>query len=69
MDTASEVHAPMLQLRAALSLAGLWRDQGNVEPARRILTDAYQRLTEGYSTADLTEAQALLEQLADTPPT
>jgi predicted ATPase len=68
VETADQVHAPMLQLRAALSLAGLWRNQGNVEPARIILTDAYQRLTEGSATADLTDAHALLQELADSPP-
>jgi predicted ATPase len=58
------VQAPMLQLRAALRLGRLWRDQGKTEPARKLLSDAYERLTEGFSTADLREAKALLDDLA-----
>jgi predicted ATPase len=64
VDTAAEVQAPMLQLRAALRLGRLWRDQGKTEPARKLLSDAYERLTEGFSTADLREAKALLDDLA-----
>ena len=64
VDTAAEVQAPMLQLRAALRLARLSRDQGKTEPARKLLSDAYDRLTEGFSTADLREAKALLDDLA-----
>jgi tetratricopeptide (TPR) repeat protein len=64
VDTSAEVHAPMLQLRAALSLSRLWSKQGKTESARRLLGDAYERLTEGSSTADLKEAKALLDELA-----
>jgi len=64
VDTATEVQAPMLQLRAALRLGRLWREQGKTEPARQLLSDAYERLTEGFSTADLREAKALLDDLA-----
>ena len=45
MDTAAEVQAPTLQLRAALRLARLWREQGKTEPAQRLLSDAYEQLT------------------------
>jgi predicted ATPase len=64
VDTAAEVQAPMLQLRAALRLGRLWREQGKTEPARKLLSDAYERLTEGFSTADLREAKALMDDLA-----
>ncbi|TML93579.1 MAG: DUF4062 domain-containing protein [Actinobacteria bacterium] len=64
VDTAAEVQAPMLQLRAALRLGRLWRRQGKTEPARELLSDAYERFTEGFSTADLREAKALLDDLA-----
>jgi predicted ATPase len=64
VDTAAEVQAPMLQLRAALRLSRLWREQGKTEPARHLLSEAYERLTEGSSTADLREAKALLDDLA-----
>jgi predicted ATPase len=64
VDTAAEVDAPMLQLRAALRLCRLWHEQGKTGPARHLLSDAYERLTEGFSTADLREAKALLDDLA-----
>jgi predicted ATPase len=65
VDTAGEVQAPMLQLRAALRLSRLWREQGKTEPARKLLSEAYGRVTEGFSTADLREAEALLDKLGD----
>jgi adenylate cyclase len=64
MNTAAEVQAPMLQLRAALRLARLWREQGKTEPAQRLRNDAYEQLTEGFSTADLRDAKTLLDDLA-----
>jgi predicted ATPase len=64
VDAAAEVQAPMLQLRAALSLGRLWRQQGKTERARALVTEAYERLTEGFSTADLREAKQLLDDLA-----
>jgi len=64
VDTAAEVQAPMLQLRAALRLGRLWRVQGKADPARELVSDAYERLTEGFATADLREAKALLDDLA-----
>jgi predicted ATPase len=63
VDTAAEVQAPMLQLRAALRLGRLWCEQGKPDSARQLLSDAYERLTEGFSTADLREARALLDDL------
>jgi predicted ATPase len=52
------------ELRAAMSLARLWRDQGKVKPARELLAPVYGWFTEGFDTRDLKEAKALLEELA-----
>jgi class 3 adenylate cyclase/predicted ATPase len=52
-----------LELRAAMSLARLWRDQGKVQQARELLAPVYGWFTEGFETRDLKEAKALLEQL------
>ena len=47
-------------LRAAMSLARLWRDQGKVRQARELLAPVYGWFTEGFDTRDLKEAKALL---------
>jgi tetratricopeptide (TPR) repeat protein len=52
-----------LELRAATSLAGLWRRQGRSEDARRVLADIYGWFTDGLETRDLVAAKALLEEL------
>ena len=54
----------MLELRAALRLGRLWRNQGKTEPARKLLSGAYGKFTEGFTTADLREAKALLDALS-----
>ena len=54
----------MLELRAALRLARLWRAQGKTEAARNLLGEAYAKLTEGFAMPDLMQAQALLAELA-----
>jgi predicted ATPase len=56
--------ARSFELRAAMSLAGLWRDQGKVRQARELLAPVYGWFTEGFDTLDLKEAKALLEELA-----
>jgi predicted ATPase len=53
-----------LELRASMSLARLWRDQGKVQQARELLAPVYGWFTEGFDTRDLKEAKALLEELA-----
>ena len=58
----SQSHA--WELRASMSLARLWRDQGKVREARELLAPVYGRFTEGFDTRDLKDAKALLEQLA-----
>jgi predicted ATPase len=52
------------ELRAAMSLARLWRDQGKQQQARELLAPVYGWFTEGFDTRDLKEAKVLLEQLA-----
>ena len=64
VEVAHEQGAKSLELRAAVSLARLWRDQGKVQQARELLAPVYGWFTEGFDTLDLKEAKALLEQLA-----
>jgi predicted ATPase len=51
-------------LRAATSVARLWRDQGKRTDARDLLAPIYGSFTEGFDTPDLKEAAALLAELA-----
>jgi predicted ATPase len=51
------------ELRAAISLARLWRSQGKVRQARELLAPVYGWFTEGFDTRDLKEAKALLDEL------
>jgi predicted ATPase len=52
------------ELRAATSMARLWRNQGKCKEARELLAPIYNWFTEGFNTRDLKEAKALLEELA-----
>jgi predicted ATPase len=52
------------ELRAAMSLARLWGEQGRRAEARDLLAPVYGWFTEGFDTADLKEAKALLAELA-----
>jgi predicted ATPase len=52
------------ELRAATSLARLWRSQGKRDEARELLEPVYSWFTEGFDTADLRDAKALLDELA-----
>jgi predicted ATPase len=61
---ARQQQAKSWELRAAMSLARLWRDQGKVQQARELLAPVYEWFTEGFETRDLKEAKALLEELA-----
>jgi predicted ATPase len=56
--------AKSLELRAAMSLARLWRDQSRAAEARDLLAPVYGWFTEGFDTADLKEAKALLDELS-----
>jgi predicted ATPase len=61
---AREQQAKSFELRAAMSMARLWRDQGRWDAARDLLAPIYGWFTEGFDTLDLKEANALLEELA-----
>jgi predicted ATPase/class 3 adenylate cyclase len=64
LDVARRQEAKSLELRAAMSLARLWQHQGKRAEARALLAPVYGWFTEGFDTADLQEARALLEALA-----
>jgi predicted ATPase len=52
------------ELRAAMNLARLWQDQGKRAEARELLAPIYGWFTEGFDTAALQEARALLDKLS-----
>ena len=64
LSVAGQQQAKSWELRSAMSLARLWRDQGKVQQARELLAPVYGWFTEGFDTRDLKEAKALLEELA-----
>ena len=64
LAVARQQQAKSWELRAAMNLARLWRDQGKVQQARELLAPVYGWFTEGFDTRDLKEAKALLEDLA-----
>jgi predicted ATPase len=61
---ARKQRAKSWELRAAISMARLWRDQGKRDEARELLAPVYGWFTEGFDTLDLKEAKALLHELA-----
>jgi class 3 adenylate cyclase/predicted ATPase len=61
LDLARARGARLFELRAATSLARLWRDQGKQDAARDLLAPVFGRFTEGFETADLQEAKAVLD--------
>jgi predicted ATPase len=63
IDIARKQQAKSWELRATTSLARLWQQQGKHHAARNILSEIYNWFTEGFDTADLREAKALLEEL------
>jgi predicted ATPase/class 3 adenylate cyclase len=63
LDVARRQQAKSLELRAAMSLARLWQRQGKRTAAYELLAPVYNWFTEGFDTADLQEAKALLEHL------
>jgi predicted ATPase len=64
LDVARRQEAKSLELRAAMSLSRLWQRQGQGAAAHKLLAEVYHWFTEGFDTADLQEAKALLEELA-----
>jgi len=63
LTVARRQQAKSLELRAAMSLARLWQQQGKRDHARELLAPIYGWFTEGFDTADLQEAQVLLDEL------
>ena len=63
LDWARRQGALSWELRAATSLARLWRDQNRTKAAREILAPVYDRFTEGFETTDLKSAKLLLDDL------
>jgi predicted ATPase len=63
LDIAREQSAKSWELRAATSLARLWQQQGKQAEAHELLSEIYNWFTEGFDTADLKDAKALLEEL------
>jgi predicted ATPase len=64
LDVARRQEAKSLELRAAMSLSRLWQQQGKRDEVRELLAPLYGWFTEGFDTADLQEAQALLDELS-----
>src|SRR6516165_2856996 len=64
LSIAREQKAKLWELRAAVSLARLWRDQSRRADARDLLAPVYGWFTEGFGTPDLKEAKALLDELS-----
>ena len=64
LTVARKQQAKSWELRAAMSMARLWRDQGKREEARELLAPVYGWFTEGFDTLDQKEAKALLDELA-----
>jgi predicted ATPase len=63
LEIARQQQAKSLELRAAMSLSRLWQQQGKQQEAHDLLAPIYGWFTEGFDTADLQEAKALLEEL------
>ena len=63
MTIAQNQGAKAWELRTATSLARLWQQQGKIPEARDLLAPVYNWFTEGFDTADLQEAKALLDEL------
>ncbi len=64
IEIARRQSAKSLELRAVMSLSRLWQSQGKKEAAHKMLAEIYGWFTEGFDTADLQEAKALLEELS-----
>ena len=64
LEIARQQSAKSFELRAAVSLAQLWTQQGKTTQARELLTPLYSWFTEGFDTKDLQEAKSLLDEIA-----
>jgi class 3 adenylate cyclase/predicted ATPase len=65
IEIALEQSAKSLELRAAMSLGRLWRDEGRHKAAHDLLHEIYNWFTEGFDTADLKDAKVLLDELSE----
>jgi len=63
LAVARQQQAKSWELRAVMSMARLWRDQGKRDEARDLLAPVYGWFSEGFDTLDLKEAKALLDEL------
>ena len=63
IEITRQQHAKSFELRAVISLSRLWQRQNKAVQARQMLAEVYSWFTEGFDTADLQEAKALLETL------
>jgi class 3 adenylate cyclase/tetratricopeptide (TPR) repeat protein len=64
LKVARAQQAKTFELRAAMSMARLWRDQGKTQQSRELLAPVYGWFTEGFAMRDLKEAKALLDELS-----
>jgi predicted ATPase len=64
VEIARRQQAKSLELRAVMSLARLWQQQGKKDNTRQLLAETYGWFTEGFDTKDLQEAKALLAVLS-----
>jgi len=64
LSVARQQQAKSWELRAAMSMARLWRDQRKAQQGRELLAPVYGWFNEGFDTLDLKEAKKLLEQLS-----
>jgi predicted ATPase len=67
IEVARRQKAKSWEVRATISLARLLRDTDRRDEARRMLAEIYNWFTEGFDTADLKEAKALLDELSNSP--
>jgi predicted ATPase len=68
IEIARRQRARSLELRASVNLSRMWADEGKAREARALLSGIYGWFTEGFDTADLREAKALLTELETRPP-
>jgi predicted ATPase len=64
LAVARQQQAKSWELRAAMSMARLWREQGKRQQARDLLAPVYGWFTEGLDTLDLKQARMVLDELA-----
>ena len=64
IDVARHLSMKSLELRAVMSVSQLWKQQGKTTEAKQMLAEIYGWFTEGFDTADLKAAKALLAQLS-----